>query len=74
IDQAVADAIADNPVYDTIDAWLGSLQGQNGTDGQDGVDGKSAYELAVENGYTGSLENWLTALKGDTGSSAYESA
>ncbi|WP_155857595.1 Ig-like domain-containing protein, partial [Acinetobacter gandensis] len=80
IDQAVADAITDNPVYDTIDVWLGSLQGQNGTDGQDGVDGKSAYELAIDKGYKGTEEEWLTSLvgkngingtKGEDGQSAY---
>ncbi len=32
-------------------------------------DGKSAYELAVEEGYTGTLEEWLASLKGDTGPS-----
>lgn len=34
---------------------------------KDGVDGKSAYELAVELGYTGTLEEWLASLKGETG-------
>ncbi len=43
---------------------------QNGTDGSNGVDGKSAYELAVEKGYTGSVDEWLASLvgaKGDKG-------
>ena len=30
--------------------------------------GASAYELAVESGYSGTLEEWLLSLKGDTGS------
>ncbi len=29
--------------------------------------GKSAYDLAVENGYTGTLEEWLESLKGSKG-------
>jgi hypothetical protein len=29
---------------------------------KDGVDGKSAYELAVEEGYTGTLEEFTTNL------------
>ncbi|MBP3631329.1 MAG: hypothetical protein J6J23_07635, partial [Clostridia bacterium] len=33
-----------------------------GSDGADGANGKSAYELAVENGYTGTLEEWLNSL------------
>ena len=38
--------------------------------GDTGADGKSAYELACEQGYTGTLIEWLTSLvgaKGDTG-------
>ena len=30
-----------------------------------GRDGRSAYEVAVENGYTGDEESWLASLKGD---------
>ncbi len=30
-------------------------------------DGKSAYELAVENGFDGTLEEWLESLKGNDG-------
>lgn len=32
-----------------------------------GEDGKSAYELAVQEGYTGSLDDWLASLKGEPG-------
>lgn len=42
-----------------------------------GTDGKSAYELAVEKGYTGTEEEWLASLTGATGAdgkSAYELA
>lgn len=31
-----------------------------------GADGKSAYEIAVENGYTGTEQEWLESLKGDS--------
>ena len=37
-------------------------------------DGKSAYELAVENGFTGSVTEWLDSMKGDDGLSAYDIA
>jgi hypothetical protein len=30
----------------------------------DGLDGASAFELAVQKGYRGSLESWLESLKG----------
>lgn len=31
------------------------------------LSGKSAYQLAQENGYSGSLQDWLDSLKGDPG-------
>ena len=34
-----------------------------------GVDGKSAYELAVINGYEGTVEEWLASLVGEVGTS-----
>lgn len=33
----------------------------------EGAEGKSAYELAVEEGYEGTLEEWLASLIGDKG-------
>lgn len=54
----------------------GGKQGETGTpgkDGNDGVDGKdvqpgkSAYELAVEQGFKGDLTSWLSSLKGKDG-------
>ena len=46
------------------------LQGERGQDGQKGErgqDGKSAYEIAVANGYTGNETQWLESLKGRDG-------
>lgn len=43
--------------------------GDKGDTGERGKDGKSAYEIAVENGYTGDKEQWLASLKGRDGSS-----
>lgn len=34
----------------------------NGTNGRDGTNGKSAYEIAVENGFEGTEEEWLQSL------------
>lgn len=54
--------------------------GAKGERGQDGENGKSAYEIAVLNGYVGNEEQWLASLKGRDGSpgrdglSAYELA
>ena len=38
-----------------------------GTRGTDGTNGKSAYEIALETGYVGSKEDWITSLKGVDG-------
>lgn len=35
--------------------------------GKDGKNGKSAYQLAVDNGYPSSLDTWLASLKGEQG-------
>ena len=40
-----------------------------GSDGVDGVNGKSAYQVAVDNGFVGTHEQWLDSL---IGKSAYE--
>lgn len=47
----------------------GSSSGGNG--GGTGTDGKSAYEIAVENGFVGTEEEWLESLQGE---SAYDVA
>lgn len=39
----------------------------NVTNGSVGTDGKSAYEIAVENGYEGTEEKWLKSLKAKSG-------
>lgn len=42
-----------------------------------GLDGKSAYELAVDSGFEGTLDEWLTSIHGEPGEdglSAYELA
>lgn len=43
--------------------------GTNGTDakGSRGEDGKSAYQIAVDNGFVGTEAQWLASLKGDKG-------
>ncbi len=70
----------------TEEEWLASLQGadghdgtpghdgkdgENGHDGKDGNDGDSAYQIAVEHGYTGTEEEWLESLKADVDLTPY---
>ncbi|MEY8458577.1 hypothetical protein [Lactococcus ileimucosae] len=42
-------------------------QGEIGPSGLPGQDGKSAYQLAVEHGFSGTEQEWLESLKGDSG-------
>lgn len=42
-------------------------RGDTGATGAAGDDGLSAYELAVQEGFEGSLEDWLTSLIGEPG-------
>lgn len=41
---------------------LDGEKGAPGSDGKDGANGRSAYELAVQNGYQGSMHEWLVSL------------
>ena len=45
----------------TVEEWLASLVGADGTNGQ------SAYQLAVTNGFVGTVEEWLASLVGADG-------
>lgn len=42
--------------------------GTRGPKGDTGEDGLSAYEVAVDNGFVGTEEDWLESLKGEPGS------
>lgn len=44
----------------------------NNPDSQGG--GKSAYQIAVDNGYNGTEQDWIESLKGNDGKSAYQIA
>lgn len=48
----------------------GGENGANGKDGKDGADGKSAYQIWLDNGHTGTEADFLEWLKGDGVSSA----
>ena len=45
--------------------------GQDGTNGTDGINGRSAFEIAQDNGFTGTEAEWLDSLNGADGDSAY---
>lgn len=41
--------------------------GKDGSNGKDGKDGLSAYQVAVNNGFTGTAQEWLNSLRGQPG-------
>lgn len=51
---------------ENTNSWenVGNVKGEKGDIGEDGL---SAYEIAVNNGFVGSTEEWLTSLKGEKG-------
>ena len=50
-----------------LDDISSSIAGIPGIPGEDGAPGLSAYQLAVEQGFTGTLAEWLTSINGDMG-------
>lgn len=48
-----------------------SLSGAGALQGEPGKDGKSAYEIAVQNGYSGSEQQWIESLVGKPGDTPY---
>jgi len=48
-------------------AGADGINGTNGIDGIDGSDGLSAYEVAVAQGYSGTVTDWLASLIGPQG-------
>lgn len=51
-----------SPILPTPDLYMQFLWKINET--ENGKDGKSAYEIAVENGFVGTKIEWLESLKG----------
>lgn len=60
----IASYIAKNP--DEVKGDKGD-KGEQGIQGKTGADGKSAYQIAVDDGFTGTESEWLASLKGADG-------
>ena len=54
-------------MWTLIKPKVGTIKGEKGDKGDTGADGKSAYEVAVTNGYSGTQAQWLASLKGADG-------
>ncbi|MCG8397248.1 hypothetical protein LWS67_11840 [Bacillus atrophaeus] len=54
---------ATGAIGDKGDTGATGSKGATGAAGKNGKDGLSAYELAVQQGFTGTLDEWLASLK-----------
>lgn len=50
-----------------VDATLQGAGALKGQDGKNGTDGKSAYQIAVDNGFDGTEQEWLDSINGQNG-------
>ncbi len=64
------DVGADDPAYHNNAKYWAEQAPGGGTGGTPGADGKSAYEIAVEEGFEGDKAAWLASLKGEQGPGA----
>ena len=63
-----ADGVTPTVEINTDGYWvINGIVSQYKAIGENGKNGKSAYELAVENGYTGTVQEWLASLVGEAG-------
>jgi hypothetical protein len=62
------DAYQSKGDYPTKSEMEAAIDGISIEAGKPGEDGKSAYQLAVDNGYQGTESEWLLSLKGSDGS------
>lgn len=60
------DLIALNTAKKYVDETLTGAGALKGEKGDPGSDGKSAYEIAVDNGFVGTETEWLESLKGSS--------
>lgn len=64
-------------IYKIVNDYLETLDISGGGSGSQGPAGKSAYQIAIDNGFSGTEQQWLASLKGEpgiNGKSAYELA
>ena len=64
---ALVSCLEQGPIGPQGEQGPAGSQGVQGEPGVNGADGKSAYEIAVENGYNGTIEQWLASLVGEVG-------
>lgn len=61
------DDVIVSKIAEYVTSHVAELKGEKGDRGLKGDNGKSAYQVAVDNGFVGTEQQWLASLKGDKG-------
>ena len=71
-DDGYSPTVTATMVSNGVDLTIVDKNGTQNVGIRNGNDGQSAYEIAVDNGYTGTEEEWLTSLKGTDGTTTVQ--
>lgn len=71
-DDGYSPTVTATMVSNGVDLTIVDKNGTQNVGIRNGVDGQSAYELAVDNGYTGTEKEWLASLKGTDGTTTVQ--
>lgn len=66
-DDGYSPTVTATTVSNGVDLTIVDKNGTQNVGIRNGADGKSAYEIAIQNGYTGTEKEWLASLKGTDG-------
>lgn len=67
IDDLDKNKLDESNLGQAVNTALAQAKASGEFDGESGADGKSAYEIAVEQGFKGNKNEWLESLKGEDG-------
>ena len=71
-DDGYSPTVTATTVSNGVDLTIVDKNGTQNVGIRNGNDGQSAYEIAVDNGYTGTEKEWLTSLKGTDGTTTVQ--
>lgn len=71
-DDGYSPTVTATVVNNGVDLTIVDKNGTQNVGIRNGADGQSAYELAVDNGYTGTEKEWLASLKGTDGTTTVQ--
>ena len=71
-DDGYSPTVTATVVSNGVDLTIVDKNGTQNVGIRNGADGQSAYEVAVDNGYTGTEKEWLASLKGTDGTTTVQ--